>query len=657
MSDNNNDSFSIEEEERTRGLRMSCSYLFLYFLGNLTPTKSKVGNRTFLSLIICAIVVVSTISLIIPDHKAMAQTTETNMTTNSTTSNAALLDYTNSTAGIKIQYPSNWQPQRPDNPFDTLRFISPIGGILGIQVSDIPLHVSLGQEATSGVNMLSKSFDNFSLLSSTPTTIAGGNPAQRIEYTAKQGQLDLRFIQVVTIKDGREYILTFGAPKDQFPSDLPAVQQIVDSFQIISNRSLPVGTLSLLPSSPSSSNSSTTSNATDLNTAREQYLSAWKSSGFHSQFDSFVNSTEGYGIYQEHNSNIFKPGEDIILYVEPVGFSHVPVSINNTRLYLINLTASIILSDTQGNILFGRENVPIFYTVSHTQNTEMFARLRVGQSSPFPPGGYVITYILTDVPSGKSFKIVKNITISGVNGGVSRTVNETSSLSTSPPPPASSAVSNNTSASQSISPPTITTSPPGWHSYTNSTYGISLLYPPDWMQSPVAQSDGINNTAYYIMDFVPPISQDPTADTILGIGIDNTTRQSIPSLNQYAYDTINSYRSAANVTDFKVIKAGTNITMGGHPGYILYYTKKVQSNPAPRTYLEAGTIANNTIYYIQVGSAMSEKQFTDIMLPQVMQIIKSFRILHPISLQSEQQQQTETSQQEVQQQQIPGITP
>ena len=136
----------------------------------------------------------------------------------------------------------------------------------------------------------------------------------------------------------------------------------------------------------------------------------------------------------------------------------------------------------------------------------------------------------------------------------------------------------------------------------------------------------------------------------------STTRQSTPSLNQYAYDTTNSYRSAANVTDFKVIKAGTNITMGGHPGYILYYTKKVQSDPAPRTYLEAGTIVDDTIYYIQVGSAMSEKQFTDTILPQVMQIIKSFRILHPISLQSE-QQQTEISQQEVQQEQIPGIIP
>jgi hypothetical protein len=175
-----------------------------------------------------------------------------------------------------------------------------------------------------------------------------------------------------------------------------------------------------------------------------------------------------------------------------------------------------------------------------------------------------------------------------------------SSLSTTSSP-ASSASSNNTLAPTPTS-PSITTSPAGWHSYTNATYGVSLLYPPDWIQSPVGQPDGTDNTAFYIINFAPPISQDPTADTILGVGIDNTTRQSTPSLNQYAFDTINSYRSAANVTDFKVIKAGTNITIGGHPGYILYYTKKIQSNPTPRTYLEAGTIANNTIYYMQVSS-------------------------------------------------------
>src|ERR687883_599549 len=135
----------------------------------------------FLLLITSSTAALISNTRIISDHKAMAQAS-----TNSSAGNAALtnplLTYINSTAGIKIQYPSNWQLERPDNPFDTLRFVSPAGGILGIQVSDIPLDVSLAQEATAGVNLLSKSFDNFTLASTTPTTIAGGNPAQRIEY-------------------------------------------------------------------------------------------------------------------------------------------------------------------------------------------------------------------------------------------------------------------------------------------------------------------------------------------------------------------------------------------------------------------------------------------------------------------------------------------
>src|SRR5689334_3675972 len=31
-----------------------------------------------------------------------------------------------------------------------------------------------------------------------------------------------------------------------------------------------------------------------------------------------------------------------------------------------------------------------------------------------------------------------------------------------------------------------------WHSYTNSTYGVSLLYPPDWILSQVSQPNGTN---------------------------------------------------------------------------------------------------------------------------------------------------------------------
>jgi hypothetical protein len=42
--------------------------------------------------------------------------------------------------------------------------------------------------------------------------------------------------------------------------------------------------------------------------------------------------------------------------------------------------------------------------------------LRVTQSSPFPLGDYVIRYTVTVVPSGKSFKIVKNVVIAGTSG-------------------------------------------------------------------------------------------------------------------------------------------------------------------------------------------------------------------------------------------------
>ena len=42
---------------------------------------------------------------------------------------------------------------------------------------------------------------------------------------------------------------------------------------------------------------------------------------FYSAKDLFVVSKpQGYGIYNERNSNVFQPGEDIILYLEPVGF-------------------------------------------------------------------------------------------------------------------------------------------------------------------------------------------------------------------------------------------------------------------------------------------------------------------------------------------------
>ena len=138
---------------------------------------------------------------------------------------------------------------------------------------------------------------------------------------------------------------------------------------------------------------------------------------FYSVFDTFVvpESTGGYGVYEEHLSNTFKPGEKIVLYIEPVGFSYQPIesaaTTNNRTLYLMNFTADVVISNKSGQILAGFQNLPISQIVSHYKNKELNLVVSLSQSNPFPPGDYILKYIIYDKPSGNSFDITKNIKI------------------------------------------------------------------------------------------------------------------------------------------------------------------------------------------------------------------------------------------------------
>ena len=120
----------------------------------------------------------------------------------------------------------------------------------------------------------------------------------------------------------------------------------------------------------------------------------------------------GFGIYEEKNSTSYSPGESIILYIEPVGFAYKNITDENgTPLFSIDFGASFVITTADGTILGGQENVPIGNIISHNQNKEVFIPFTVSQSTPFPPGDYVIIYEITDENSGKSFELSKNITI------------------------------------------------------------------------------------------------------------------------------------------------------------------------------------------------------------------------------------------------------
>jgi hypothetical protein len=197
------------------------------------------------------------------------------------------------------------------------------------------------------------------------------------------------------------------------------------------------------------------SNASKFNVIRDQYLQSWENFGFQSIFDTYVvgGTNSGYGVYVEHVSNLpsvsnasslpsvsnasslpsvsnasslpsvsymsnvssvntFTPGETMYLYVEPVGFTHSPSSNAsvNTQ-YTIDISADINISAPNGTELASIIDLPAIKVTSHQKNTELSLLLTLTQIKPFPIGDYNIKYVVKDKPSGRTFDITKDITI------------------------------------------------------------------------------------------------------------------------------------------------------------------------------------------------------------------------------------------------------
>jgi hypothetical protein len=167
-------------------------------------------------------------------------------------------------------------------------------------------------------------------------------------------------------------------------------------------------------SNDNSNNSSTISPDSQFIKAREQYLRSWEQSNFSSELATFVipNSVNGYGIYDEHRSNIFKPGEPIVLYVEPIGFTHKKLTDESgNALYNVKLIPSVIISSKIDN-KSASIDFPQFAFTSHRKNTEAELTITVTQNTPIPEGEYKILYTIKDAQSNKSFDIIKKVVIS-----------------------------------------------------------------------------------------------------------------------------------------------------------------------------------------------------------------------------------------------------
>jgi len=180
------------------------------------------------------------------DDDAIAQSPNQSTTANGT-NGGGMLVYQNNTYGLKMQYPSGWQVSEFNNSRASptkfvVGFLSPIGvqrasdrnpeNILVAVENLSSSNMGLAPYTALQLSLLSEGVKGFNLVESLPTTLAN-NPGQQIVYTDQPSeQLKLKKMQVWTVKDGMAYLIIYAADEADYPSQLPTVKKMLDSFEI-----------------------------------------------------------------------------------------------------------------------------------------------------------------------------------------------------------------------------------------------------------------------------------------------------------------------------------------------------------------------------------------------------------------------------------------
>ncbi|MFY9869757.1 MAG: PsbP-related protein [Candidatus Nitrosopolaris sp.] len=157
-----------------------------------------------------------------------------------------MFTYENSTYGIRMQYPSNWQKEEnvssgSDNKsmlVDVVKFISPTKNAsdsssesLDIKIDNISdiQPITLAKYANNSIEDLRKDFDIIKL---DRNASLSNNPAYKLVYTGVEEGVNLQAMLILTIKGDKAYIISYNAEPTKFSYYLPTLEKMLNSFQI-----------------------------------------------------------------------------------------------------------------------------------------------------------------------------------------------------------------------------------------------------------------------------------------------------------------------------------------------------------------------------------------------------------------------------------------
>ncbi|RWE35955.1 MAG: hypothetical protein EOS78_17885 [Mesorhizobium sp.] len=122
-----------------------------------------------------------------------------------------------------------------------------------------------------------------------------------------------------------------------------------------------------------------------------------------------VDSASGFGIYSERANHVYKPGEQVVLYMEPVGYGYGSDGLGNSSIALsVDLT---VLSES-GEKLGTFEKIGRVQVASRSHNRELFFKLDLSLTG-LPPGKYRCDFVMHDENSNKTAPFGTDVEIAG----------------------------------------------------------------------------------------------------------------------------------------------------------------------------------------------------------------------------------------------------
>ena len=106
---------------------------------------------------------------------------------------------------------------------------------------------------------------------------------------------------------------------------------------------------------------------------------------------------KGFGLYKPRGGNVFRRGEPLVVYAEPIGLGWKPEGGTNRAV----VATDFEIRTPDGKILGGQKDFGRFEFVSHDRNHEIMTHLTIRLSGA-PPGRYVFGATYRDAVSGKA---------------------------------------------------------------------------------------------------------------------------------------------------------------------------------------------------------------------------------------------------------------